>query len=121
MGYYSTSFYGDGDRKVYPAVKDIYCPTKPIKKFECVNHYQKRVGLRLCSFEKNTKGLGEQGKLTNTKIDKMQNYFDFALHSNVGDLTAMKLTCMTSIYHVCRYHDNCSKSVDTWCQYQKEK
>ena len=51
----------------------------------------------------------------------MQNYFDFALHSNVGDLTAMKLTCMTSIYHVCGQHDNCPKSVDTWCQYQKEK
>ena len=121
MGYYYTSFYGDGDRKVYPAVKDIYGPTKPIKKFECVSHYEKRVGLRLCSFEKNTKGLGEQGKLTDTKIDTMQNYFDFALHSNVGDLTAMKLACMTSIYHVCGYHDNCPKSVDTWCQYQKEK
>ena len=37
-GLYYTSFYGDFDNKAYPAVKDIYCPTKPIKKFECVGH-----------------------------------------------------------------------------------
>ena len=29
-GIYYTSFYGDGDSKAYPTVKDIYCPTKPI-------------------------------------------------------------------------------------------
>ena len=37
-GLYYTSFYGDFDNKAHPAVKDIYCPTKPIKKFECVGH-----------------------------------------------------------------------------------
>ena len=38
---YYISFCGDGDSKAYPAVKDIYVPTKPIKKFEYVGHYQK--------------------------------------------------------------------------------
>ena len=64
---YYISFYGDGDSKTYPAVKDTYGPTKPIKKFEYVGHYQKRVGLRLRNLKKNTKGLGGKEKLTNTK------------------------------------------------------
>ena len=33
-GLYYTFFYGDGDSKAYPAVKDIYGPNKLIKKFE---------------------------------------------------------------------------------------
>ena len=39
---YYTSFYGDGDSKAYPAVKDIYGPSKPVRKFECTGHYQKK-------------------------------------------------------------------------------
>ena len=49
-GLYYSSFYGDADSKVYPALKNMYDPTKPIKKFDCVGHYQKRVGSRLSNF-----------------------------------------------------------------------
>ena len=70
---------------------------------------------------KKRKGLGGKGKLTNTKIDTMQNYFGIALGSNVGNLAAMKSACMALMYHICGYHDNCPKSEDTWCQYQKDK
>ena len=57
-----TSFYGNGDSKAYPAVKDIYGPNKSMcrkSKFECVGHYQKRVGSRLRNLKKqqNAKGL----------------------------------------------------------------
>lgn len=34
-----TSFYGDGDFKAFPEVKDIYGAEKPFTKFECVGHY----------------------------------------------------------------------------------
>ena len=44
---YYTSFYGDGDSKSYPAVEKVYRPDKPVKKYECIGHYQKRVGTRL--------------------------------------------------------------------------
>ena len=44
---YYTSFYGNGDSKSYSAVKDIYGPTKLVKKFECIGHYQKHIGNRL--------------------------------------------------------------------------
>ena len=66
------SFYGNSDSKAYPAVKYIHGPTKPIKKFECVGHYQKSFASRLRNLKKNQKGWEE--KLTNTKIDTMQNY-----------------------------------------------
>ena len=46
-GLYYTSFYGDGESKAYPAVKDIYGPSKPINKFECVDHSRKRISSRL--------------------------------------------------------------------------
>ena len=65
--------------------------------------------------------MGGKGKLTNTKIDTMQNYFGIALGSNVGNFAAMKSTCLASMYHICDYHNNCPKSLDTRCQYQKEK
>ena len=54
-GLYYTSFYGDGDSKAYPAVKDIYGPSKPGKTFECHGHYQKRVDSRLRNLKKKTK------------------------------------------------------------------
>ena len=123
-GLHYTSFYGDGDSKPCPALKDIYGRSKPIKKFECVGHYQKCVGSRLCNLKtKNTKGLGGKRKFTNTKIGTMQNYFGIGLRSNVGSyiLAAMNSACMASMYHICDYHDNCPKPADTWCQYQKDK
>ena len=43
--------------------------------------------------KKNTKGLGKNGKLTNTKINIMQNYFGIDLGSNVGNFAAMKSAC----------------------------
>ena len=51
-GLYYPSFNGGGDSKTYPAVIDIYGSIKPIKKFECVGHYQKRVGSRLRNLKK---------------------------------------------------------------------
>ena len=62
QGLYYTSFYGDGDSKAYPAVKDIYGPSKPIKTFEFVGHYQKRVGSRLRNLKKKTQKDWEENK-----------------------------------------------------------
>ena len=47
MNSLQTSFYGDGESKSYTAVKDFYGPSKPVQKFECIGHYQKRIGCRL--------------------------------------------------------------------------
>ena len=63
-GLYYTSFYGDGDSKAYPAVKEVYKNGhKTITKYECISHYQKEVGCRLRKLKKNVKGLGGKGSL----------------------------------------------------------
>ena len=51
----------------------------------------------------------------------MKNYYGIALRSSLSNLVAMKSACMTSIYHICGYHDNRPESADAWCQYQKDK
>ena len=67
-------------------------------KFECVSHYQKRVGSRLHNLEKNTKGLSGKEKFTNTKIVTMQNYFGIALRSNVGNLAVLVIDHCLILY-----------------------
>ena len=39
-----TSFYGDGDNKSYSAV---HGDDKPVIKYECIGHREKRIGNRL--------------------------------------------------------------------------
>ena len=63
-GLYYVSFYGDCDNKAYLSVKIIYGPIKPIKKFECVAHYQKQVGSRLCNFKNKKKKYKRTGRKT---------------------------------------------------------
>ena len=52
-----TGYYGDGDSKAYSEVRNIY-GDKKVETFECVGHYQKRVGTRLRKLKKDSKGLG---------------------------------------------------------------
>ena len=118
---YYTSFYGDGDSKAYPAVQHTYGPAKPVTKFECIGHYQKRVGSRLRKKKKDVKGLGGRGRLTDAKIDILQNYFGIALRQNTGNLDKMVSATKASMYHVAGYHDNCPKDENSWCKFQLDK
>ena len=121
-GLYYTSFYGDGDSKAYPAVKGVYKEdNKTVTKYECSGHYQKRVGCRLRKLKENVKGLGGKERLTDAKIDTLQNYFGTALRQNVGKLNDMRKSCLASIYHVAGYHDSCPSSKDSWCPFRVDK
>ena len=82
-----TDFYGDGDSKSFSAVEKVYGDDKLSKK-ECIGHYQMTVGNRLRKLRKE-KRLGGKHRLTNTKIDTLQNYFVIALRQNIGNLEAM--------------------------------
>ena len=77
---YFTAFYGDGDSRTYYAVENIYGDNDDSKviKYECIGHYQKRVGNRLRKLRKELKR-GGKNRLTNQKIDTLQNYFGIAL------------------------------------------
>ena len=98
-GMYYTSFYGDGDSKSYSAVQKIYGDDKLVIKYECIGHYQKRVGNRLRKKRKAEK-LGGNGRLTNAKVDTLQNYFGIALRQNIGSLDKMRKAIMASLCHV---------------------
>ena len=68
-----TSYYGDGDSKAYEAVKYTYEVEKPVQRFECIWHYQKRVVCRLRKLKKNIKGLKN---LTPPLIDVTKLFWD---------------------------------------------
>lgn len=120
-GLYYTSFYGDGDSKSFTAVQNVYGPSKPVVKCECIGHYQKRVGTRLRKLKKDNKSLGGAGRLTDAKIDVLQNYFGIALRKNVNDLDKMVQGTKASMYHVAGYHDSCPNGEDSWCQFKLDQ
>ncbi|GFV60088.1 uncharacterized protein TNCV_3886061 [Trichonephila clavipes] len=75
-------FYGDGDSKSHLAVKDIY-GIDSVRKYECIGHIQKRVGSKLRIIKTKEKGLGGKGKLSDSFIDKIQNYYGIAIRATL--------------------------------------
>ena len=54
-----------------------------------ISHVQKRVETALGKFKKENPGLGGKGNLTNSMLDKLQNYYRIAIKSNVRDLAKL--------------------------------
>ena len=118
---YYTSLYGDSDSKAFPAVENSYTPEKPVKMYECISHYQKRVGTRLQKKKEGVKGFAGKGRLTDAKIDTLQNYSCIAVRQNVGNIDNMISACKASMFHVAGYHGNCPKNENSWCQCQQNR
>ena len=121
--------FGDGDSKSFSAVENIYKEEYDVvvKKKECVGHVQKRLGTALRKLKKEKKGLGGKGKLTDSMIDKMQNYYGIAIRSNTGNLEAMTNNVLATLFH-CASNDEhpwhttyCPPSKDSWCGYMRDK
>ena len=88
-----TEFYADGDSKCYSRVKAVYKdPGIEVQKRECIAHVQKKDGTTLCKFNCDNPGLKGKGKLTDSQLDKLQNYYGTAIRSNVGNSAGMKKT-----------------------------
>ena len=122
-----TEFYGDGDSKSFTRVKGVYEDDGiEMEKKECIGHVQKRVGTALHKLKQENPGLGGKGKLTDSQIDKLQNYYGIAIRSNVGNLAGMKKAIHASLMHCasteqCPLHDHCSTASASWCRYQQDK
>ena len=92
----------------------VYVPDKLVQKFECIGHYQKRIGSRLRKLKKETKGMRE---LTPAVIDKLQNYFSIAQQANCTTVENMQRAIWASFFHVSSsskendYHSHCEASV----------
>ena len=105
---YDMKYLADSDSKAYLGVKDTY-KVDIVEKYQCVGHYQKRIGTRLRKLKKNTKGLKP---LADAVIDKIQNYFGTALRANTGGTTQkMADAIWASFLHVAsNKHMLCKKS-----------
>ena len=93
-----TKYFSDGDSKAYSEIEHFYDNVHEEKK-ECVGHVQKQVGTALRKLEKENKGIGGNGKLTDALIDKLQNYYGIAVRSDCGNLEGMKAAIYASILH----------------------
>ncbi|GFX91492.1 uncharacterized protein TNCV_2599411 [Trichonephila clavipes] len=102
------------------------CAPNTVNKLECIGHVQKRVGSHLRKFKKFVKGLGGKGKLTDNFIDKLQNYYGIAIHSNTKNLANMQSAVIAAFYHCCSstkrpMHGQCPTGTDSRCKFQKAK
>ncbi|GFY32462.1 uncharacterized protein TNCV_3559701 [Trichonephila clavipes] len=97
-------YYGDGDSKGFISVKDTYGKDS-VTKYECIGHVQKRVGARLRKLKSKNKNLSGKGKLTDSFIDRLQNYYGIAVRSNVGNLSGLQQNVIAALFH-------CSSSVE---------
>lgn len=97
-----------------------------VVKQECIGHVQKRVGTALRKLKKDNPGLGGKGKLTDVRIDKLQNYYGIAIRAKVGNLETMKKAVLASFFHCASsesrpLHQHCPVGPDSWCRYQQDR
>ncbi|GFU64582.1 CCHC-type domain-containing protein [Trichonephila clavipes] len=116
-------YYGDGDSKGFITVKDTYGKDS-VTKYECIGHVQKRVGARLRKLKSNNKNLSGKGKLTDSFIDRLQNYYGIAVRSKVGNLSGLQQNVIAALFHCSSsvekpMHGQCPIGKDSSCYYQR--
>lgn len=136
LGLQFTEYLGDGDSSSYKKVRDSlpYGKDTEIVKLECVGHVQKRCGNRLRRLKNEKKGvklsdgkaLGGLGRLTDKKIDTLQNFYGMAIRQHRGDLEGMVSAVKAVLPHVAStearpMHNNCPRGPESWCGYQRDR
>ena len=129
-------YLGDGDSKAFLKVIEAkpYGNSVNVEKLECLGHVQKRMGTRLRKLRKDLKGkklsdnkpLSGRGRLTDSEIDLLQNYFGLAIRRNQTDLHAMRRAVWATFFHKASTDDKpehglCPKGSDSWCGYWRAK
>lgn len=121
------NYVGDGDSKTFSNLQsnEVYDDVV-IKKKECINHVQKRMGTRLRNLVKKTKGLSGKGKLTGKLIDELSIYYGLAIRRNVDSIADMKKEIFATLYHKISTdevprHENCPTGEKSWCDWQKAR
>jgi hypothetical protein len=122
---------GDGDSSTYNKIVE----SKPYgdecipNKTECIGHVQKRVGSRGNQTKgvklADGKGLAGKGRLTDSKIDVLQNYYGLAVRENLSDVGKMAKGIEASLYYVASTDENpqhhlCADGEDSWCGYKTD-
>ena len=135
----------DGDSKAFSTVENVYMETKVIK-LDCVGHIQKRMGKHLLTLKARTKGklidgkpIGGKGRLTDTRIKKLQRYYGLAIRQNTLKklnptdrevdvaIYTMKKNIIAVLNHIVEHEDPakqhrfCPAEKDSWCKWQQQK
>ena len=97
----------------------------PVRKLECVNHCDKRLGTALRKKAKE-ECLGGRcyGALTANACNVLQPYYRNAIMKNLGNSDSMKEAIMASFFHCLSsdqspQHQKCPQGPDSWCFYNK--
>ena len=85
-----------------------------MEKLECVGHVQKCLGSRLRSLKKRLgktplqdgKSISGRGRLTNSKIDKLQVYYEKAIRDNTHGIESMQKAVMAIWHHTKSTNEN---------------
>lgn len=122
-----TTMLCDGDSRSFRAIQDarVYGFIE-VKKEDCINHVQKRMGtaLRNLGLKHKREGgvsLGGKGRLTGDLITKLTNYYGWALRSHVGNVDEMHRAVMATYYHITSTPENpnhslCPSGPNSWCK-----
>ncbi|KAJ4449515.1 hypothetical protein ANN_00915 [Periplaneta americana] len=105
-----------------------------IAKLECVGHVQKRMGSRLRRLKTSLKGsnlndskfISGKNRLTDSAIDRLQNYYGLAIRQNVDSVENLKKAVWAVYFHTLSTneepsHELCPAGADSWCKFNKGK
>lgn len=117
------NYVGDGDCKTFKAIVE---QNPNVKKKECIDHVQKRMGTRLRKLVSNTKGLSGRGKLTGKLIDELSIYYGLAIRRHCNSIEDMKKAIWATLYHKIStdekpQHHFCPEGPKSWCAWQLQK
>ncbi|GFU83122.1 uncharacterized protein TNCV_2123181 [Trichonephila clavipes] len=116
-------YYGDGDSKGFISVSKILMGRIASQNMNALVMF-KRVGARLRKLKSKNKNLSGKGKLTDSFIDRLQNYYGIAVRSNVGNLSGLQQNVIAALFHCSSsvekpMHGQCPIGKDSWCYYQR--
>ena len=114
---------GDGDSSTHNSIVESkpYGDDSIPRQLECIGHVHKRVGSRLWKLKNSKKGvklsdgkglagkgLAGKGRLTDGKIDILQDYYGLAIRENSNDVQKMAVGIQAALYHVASTDANLS-------------
>ena len=130
-----TRLIADGDSKTHTLLVEQrpYSDTI-VQKCDCIGHVQKRMGTALRNLKVTYRGkkladgktIGGQGRLTDSLINSLQNYYGDSIRRNKGNVQGMMKAVQASLLHSNSTdeqprHHLCPEGEDSWCKYQKAK
>ena len=128
----------DGDSKTHSLLvrEGVYSSDldDQVEKLDCVGHVQKRLGTALRNLKMKHRGdklsdgksIGGQGRLTDSLINSLQNYYRIAIRSNKGNLDNMIRAVQATLLHSnssdeAPRHHLCPPGHNSWCKWQVAK